>query len=147
MKNLLILILLILISACGQKQTSKSSLKIYIARFSALTGGGGSYVNLIDKNTLNPLIVKLDASNTATVPYGVYDIIVVVFDGPGDKAGTQHCGAALSTNLNAPDVSLNIDVVTTNCSQAIYTNTLAILLPPVPALWETAKFDTDKWGI
>lgn len=107
---------------------------------------GGAYVQAIDVSTGKEAIYIIDSSNTATIPYGTYNLLFVTFAGPDKNSGTMMCGGLNNTLFNSPEVTLTISIGTTDCSSSIYTKIILNLKQGIIPKWNLDIWDLSQWG-
>jgi len=142
-----ILIILLLSFSCSQKQKSQGQFKLYVGnRALEVFFAGGAYVQATDQATTLTSIYTLDSSNSVSIPYGTYSLLVVTFSGPAINSGTMLCGSVASADFSTPDATQNITLNANECSLPIYTKLILSLKQGIIPNWDNDKWDISHWG-
>lgn len=144
--TIFILITAFALSACSQKQKAKSNFKMTLGKIVGAAMTGGAYLNAIDKGSSASKIIKLDAENSANIPYGTYDLILVGFAGPAQNNGAIHCGSVLNTSISTTAASFTVTLTEASCSETIYLKTVQELKKGITSYWGTDRYDLSTWG-
>lgn len=146
MKTLTLIIFMLMLSSCGQKKGAiKSNFKLIVGKQALSTPmNGGVFLETHELNLNEKKIYKLDSENSATFPTGTYNLLIVAFTGPLEKAGNTYCGAANNQALLSATSAVSITVKQSNCSDSKYLELISKLSGS--SQWDSAKFDQGKWG-
>ena len=142
MKCVLIIVILI-ISGCSQKPTTKSGFQLILGH--TLDNSGGSFVNVIDPLKNNSTIFTLDANNSAIIEQGKFTIEAIIFGGPEFKKGTPKCGFVEAINLNAAEASVTINLSSNECLNPRYNNFFLKLNSTTTSKWDMDQWDRSHW--
>jgi hypothetical protein len=145
---ILILLILLVFVSCSSKQKTQSAFKLSISGRNSIEifFAGGAYVEATDSTTSISTRYVLDDTNSVSIPYGTYNLLVVTFAGPDKNSGQMLCGSTPSTNLNSPDATLTITLSATECNLTKYANLIISLKQGIVPLWNNDRWDLSKWG-
>jgi hypothetical protein len=148
MRNLFLLLFILTFAAsCSNKPKGQGSFKFVVGnRALDVFFAGGAYVEATDTATSIPTMYTLDATNSFTIPYGSYNLLVVTFSGPGINMGTMLCGSLTAVNFNSPDSTQTITINAAECSKTIYTKLISSLTQGIIPQWDSGKWDLNHWG-
>lgn len=139
-------VLILLLSSCSQKPTTKSGFKLVLGHSAIATSTGGAFINAIGSSTKAETIYELDAENSATISQGSYTLMAITFAGPEKKSGDMKCGTADGVNLNGPEATVTINLNAADCAQPKYTNFILKLKQGTIAKWDNDQWDRSYWG-
>lgn len=138
---------IILIASCSQKKGATSSFKLVVGQAAlVIPMYGGAYLETEERSTKSKSLIKLDAENSAFIPFGTYDMTFVTFSGPAAKSGNMYCGSVYNAPLLSPSATIDVTITMAECSQSQYTDLIAKILNNQNSLWDTANFDQGQWG-
>lgn len=145
MKKNIIFALLILFSACSQKQKSKNHFKLTLGNM-ALATNASTFVNAVEVTSKKFNIIKLDSTNSANINFGTYQLVLVTFEGPEANSGEMRCGSVDTAIINSPESTFNITVTKVECELPKYADTIIELKKGIVSKWDTDQFDRSFWG-
>lgn len=145
MKKTIILSMLIFFNSCSQKQNSKSHFKFTLGNM-ALATNSSAFINALDLINPKPNIIKLDSTNSANINLGIYQLLLVTFDGPEAKTGEMRCGSIDKAVINSSESTFNITVSKVECALPKYASTILELKTGVVSKWDLDHFDRSFWG-
>ncbi len=146
MKAQFIFIILFSFYSCSQKKSgTQSNFKIVIgAAALEVPMNGGAYLETFEKASGVKSLTKLDAENSAVIPYGSYQLLFVTFAGPLEKSGTMYCGAIDSAVLNSETATFEVSLAQSSCSEEKFIEIIKKLIGD--SNWDSATFDNSKWA-
>jgi hypothetical protein len=112
----------------------------------AMTTNSIAFVNFIDVNNPKPNLVKLDSSNSTSINFGTYQLIVITFEGSEINSGEMRCGFLESAVINSPESTFNLNVSKDECALPRYALTILELKKGMVAKWDLDRFDLGHWG-
>lgn len=148
-KTFIITALLLLNASCSNKAKTKSQFKFsagYLALEIPYDGG----IFMLRKNTTSGEVIKMQLSQNQIIeiPSNTYDLMFVVFTGPGLKSGTKYCSFMPNTKIEGADTTLNVTITTSTCSDANLQAFISELTGGGASgnLWDVASWDQGTWG-
>lgn len=149
-KTPFLLIFLVLFSACGQRKAKTD----FNLRVSSLTTGvplpGGVTMRAVPLTATGPsatflTIDMIGPDHIAEVDFGNWDFYFVGYSGPSLWQGTTYCGVVNNVILETPDLSMNVNLNSTNCSVEPYISMINAKIVPNISTWDSAVWDTSVW--
>ena len=147
MNKLIMLILILIFSACAKGPSSQSNFKLVLTNLS--NDGelsGGVFVETFEISSTKLHLIKLDASNSSEIPYGLYNLILVAFSGPNEAEGSRRCGSITGVKLDKAEVVINVTLNAENCSQAIYSRAILAIKKDKKSFWDKDYWNQSYWG-
>lgn len=149
-KFLIFSISIILISSCGGRK-SKASFNLKVASISTgLPIPGGVTMRTVALTDTGPsttfaTIDMVGADHVADIDFGKWNLYFVAFSGPSLWQGTTYCGSITNLTLSAPELVLNVNLNSANCSVEPYLSMIAAKQTTNISTWDSAIWDTSVW--
>lgn len=137
-----ILFAFILLTGCS-KQKSESTTSMIIS-FGALTGAnfaGGALVEVKNTLTGEGKIIELTSPYNVTLPFGVWDLHFVGFEGSSNWHGPHACGGVSDYKFSKDAQTVQVQVTSADCSNEPYASVIA----SKSGKWDVAMWDQAIW--
>lgn len=131
--------------SCSIKPKSQSAFKLFIGALEAPVDGG-AYVETFNTVTSKTILYKLDSTNSVSIPYGIYNLTIVIFAGPQPNSGEMMCGNLTNSNFDSENITVTLNISANECSLAKYATTILSLKKDIVPNWETDRWDLSHWG-
>lgn len=144
----LIFLSLLLLNSCSSREGhSESSFKVSLGNLTSLDLSGGYFIKILSLDPLSSIgeqIIELNPDQSASIPFGTWQILMIGFAGPNYKSGDTYCGQIGSVTLDKSSTNLSIDLNQAACSSAPYPAFKSEILGN--ASWDIAQWDNATWG-
>lgn len=146
MKKVFFFLFIIVLTACSARPHSKGTTKFVMGNLALEVGtAGGAYVQAIDKSTQQKTIIKLDSTNSFSIPNSSYDMLFVTFAGPDANSGIMMCGSVTDLSVSN-EVTITVNVNEANCTQSIFAAAVLELKKGITPKWDSDRWDLSHWG-